>query len=275
MTYTQSLQRLCQRGTDLDAVDRHGTTLLIKAARDDDTETIQILLDHGANINLFDRDNSTALAEACYQLHIKSVQLLLQHGACLQPSGPFGENLLFVVVDLDWKGQDVSVVLKIMEMLIEHGEDVQSLDESKNTLRDRVLLHLSDAQSIHPCTPETCFYEYILRFLNLIEQEICDQDLRWSDSYIAECEYDLKRSVRTNDEESHRMDRIHSLSPEVMEIILGHANTRDISNKSYDALRALRAKGVHFSPDIHSASSDSVFRKILRMPSQCTISSAF
>lgn len=72
---------LLLRVEDLNARNRHGTTLLMKAACYGDAEIVRLLLVHGADPNVTRNDKFTALALAAFFGHAETVKTLLEFGA--------------------------------------------------------------------------------------------------------------------------------------------------------------------------------------------------
>lgn len=76
-----TVARLLLRVDDLNARNRHGTTLLMKAACYGDAQIVRQLLVHGADPNLTRNDNFTALALAAFFGHEETVKTLMEFGA--------------------------------------------------------------------------------------------------------------------------------------------------------------------------------------------------
>jgi hypothetical protein len=66
---------------DLNARNRHGTTVLMNAARYGQAQIVRLLLEHGADPNLTRNDKFTALALAAFFGHTETVKILLEFGA--------------------------------------------------------------------------------------------------------------------------------------------------------------------------------------------------
>ena len=77
----ETVARLLPRVGDLNACNRHGTTLLMKAACYGDAQIVRLLLVHGADPNLRRNDKFTALALAAFFGHAESVKTLMEFGA--------------------------------------------------------------------------------------------------------------------------------------------------------------------------------------------------
>lgn len=77
----EAVQRLLQRGAEVDACDDCRWTAMMRAAMNGHTPVVQLLLDHGADINARDKGGYTALMVAAANGYIDTVQLLLARGA--------------------------------------------------------------------------------------------------------------------------------------------------------------------------------------------------
>jgi hypothetical protein len=76
----EEVERLLPRA-DLNARNRHGTTVLMNAARCGQAQIVRLLLEHGADPNLTRNDKFTALALAAFFGHTETVKILLEFGA--------------------------------------------------------------------------------------------------------------------------------------------------------------------------------------------------
>lgn len=77
----EEVERLLPRAADLDARNRHGTTMLMNAARGGHAQVVRLLLEHGADPNVTRNDKFTALALAAFFGHMDTVKILLEFGA--------------------------------------------------------------------------------------------------------------------------------------------------------------------------------------------------
>ncbi len=77
----EALARLLQRGININARNRHGTTLLMQAARCGHAQIVRLLLEYGADPNLMRNDKFTALALAAFFGHTETVKTLMEFGA--------------------------------------------------------------------------------------------------------------------------------------------------------------------------------------------------
>lgn len=77
----EEVERLLPRAADLNARNRHGTTMLMNAARGGHAQVVRLLLEHGADPNVTRNDKFTALALAAFFGHMDTVKILLEFGA--------------------------------------------------------------------------------------------------------------------------------------------------------------------------------------------------
>ena len=77
----ETLAHLLPRVVDVNTRNRHGTTVLMKAARCGHTQIVRVLLEHGADPNLMRNDKFTALALAAFFGHTETVKTLMEFGA--------------------------------------------------------------------------------------------------------------------------------------------------------------------------------------------------
>ena len=93
---TATVNALLATGSDVNAKDRNGETVLILAAKYGHTDVVKALLAKGADINMKDRHshNRTALILAVDNGHIDTVKALLAEGADLNAIDEFGETAL-------------------------------------------------------------------------------------------------------------------------------------------------------------------------------------
>ncbi|HET6977967.1 MAG TPA: ankyrin repeat domain-containing protein [Pyrinomonadaceae bacterium] len=75
------LAQLLPRVADINARNRNGMTLLMKAAACGHAEVVRLLLDHGADPNVTRNDGFTALALAAFFGHTETVKVLMEFGA--------------------------------------------------------------------------------------------------------------------------------------------------------------------------------------------------
>lgn len=78
------IERLLQRGHDIEARTENGLTALhIAAEIEDEPGSVQALLEHGADVSALDENGDTPLSMAVSLGNLESVKLLVQYGACV------------------------------------------------------------------------------------------------------------------------------------------------------------------------------------------------
>lgn len=84
---TAKVIEFLNRGMDVNTADRQGTTLLMMAARNGNTEVVKSLLASRANVNRRNQYGDTALSLAALNGKLDTAKLLIDHKADLNPSG--------------------------------------------------------------------------------------------------------------------------------------------------------------------------------------------
>jgi len=82
-----ALERLLGEGLDIDAVDEHGQTALMNAAREGRTDVVTWLIAHGADLNHTAKFHLTALMLAVVNRRVAIVKALAAAGADLLVRG--------------------------------------------------------------------------------------------------------------------------------------------------------------------------------------------
>ena len=77
----EQLRRILPRVADINARNRHGVTVLMRAACHGHVRMVRALLDHGADPNVARNDKFTALALAAFFGHTETVKTLIDRGA--------------------------------------------------------------------------------------------------------------------------------------------------------------------------------------------------
>ena len=164
--YLDLVKILLEHGADVNSTTGdYDYTALMYASKYEHIKIVQILLKHGADVNIQNRNGFTALIYASERGYSKIVGMLLEHGADINQLSNFGENALMIAINqkyvsldditktvkilLDYKvnvniknKKDGSTALmsalkldysKIVEMLLEHGADVNEKDNNGTT----------------------------------------------------------------------------------------------------------------------------------------------
>lgn len=106
---------------------RDGQTMLMEAAEQGHNMTVQLLLESGADVNSVTEDGISALSLAIFFSHIDVVRLLLDSGAEIDNEyGYLGCPLVSAVAA-------TSNNVAMVKLLLEHGADVNVMDDSRGT----------------------------------------------------------------------------------------------------------------------------------------------
>ena len=98
---TDTVYQLLQEGVDVNAVDRRGTTPLMRASILGRDRIVCLLLDAGANARCKDKGGYTAVHRACAGSHLIVVQLLINHDrTLLNQASKFKETPLIVATEV-------------------------------------------------------------------------------------------------------------------------------------------------------------------------------
>ena len=112
----EPLQRLLDRGANIEGTDDEGTTVLIATARSGDRESLEMLLARGADIHSVSTGLGTALSAAASEGNEECLRVLLDHGGDPnQDCGEWGTALQAAADAAD---------LDCINMLLEAGADV-------------------------------------------------------------------------------------------------------------------------------------------------------
>lgn len=77
----KNVEKLIEKGAEINKPDKYGFTPLIWAVSNENIEIINMLLEQGANINFVNKDGGSALWYAVTNQRVKALELLLSKGA--------------------------------------------------------------------------------------------------------------------------------------------------------------------------------------------------
>lgn len=112
--HAEVVRLLIQQGAEVDVADSYGTTALIVAATAGHAEVVALLLEHGADPKAQDSSGGSPLVNAAFFGRTQAVQALLSKMPPLEKQD--GEELLLLVAGLGHGN--------ILDALIAHGVDV-------------------------------------------------------------------------------------------------------------------------------------------------------
>jgi len=171
---TKATRLLLEYGADVHALDGNHSTSLHLASRIGNAEVARLLLEHGAVVDARDNKDSTPLHVASQRGNAEVARLLLEHGANINARNKEDQtpqHLLLAMwigrrLDIDSirffieRGADVDVVdknhstllhrasyngnVKVAQLLLEHGANVNMRNEEGHTPLHRVLAGLDD-----------------------------------------------------------------------------------------------------------------------------------
>ena len=160
------IRHLFKYGISPDLKDRNGKTALHRAIlKEVNSQTFVELLEHGVNMEIEDIDNKSPLLLAIEQSKYEFVKTLLRYGANPnhQRNDGFGSTLLHEAC-LNGK-------LSLTKILLEHGADVNALDNHKQTPINLAII-------------EGNFDEQKIEVIKKLLQNGANVNLKDSDGYI-------------------------------------------------------------------------------------------
>ncbi|KAL5592757.1 hypothetical protein FOBRF1_013065 [Fusarium oxysporum] len=119
------LQRLLEKGANIEARDDNGRTSLWRAAQNGHEAVVELLLEKGAVIETMDDNDQTPLLWAAGEGHKAVVELLLEKGADIDAKDKYGQKPL-------WRALD-NRHMAIVELLLKKGANVETMDNNGQT----------------------------------------------------------------------------------------------------------------------------------------------
>jgi ankyrin repeat protein len=114
---TSIVKLLLEKGTDVDALDSDGMTVLICAVIFGHEEMVRLLLENGADIEISSKGN-TALIAAAMQNGEHIVRQLLDHGAEIEAKNDAGYTALHIA--------SAHAYVKVVQLLLDAGADINT-----------------------------------------------------------------------------------------------------------------------------------------------------
>ena len=138
---SQILERMLDRGWDVDELDAIGATPLHSAANGGSLNAVQFLLARGANINAIRGENDSLRGSYFTPLHLavlnrnsEIVEVLLKNGAKTEVKDREGKTPLMTLHPVPNSGEKETA--RIFQLLIAAGSDVDAVDRDGRTLKD-------------------------------------------------------------------------------------------------------------------------------------------
>lgn len=113
----QALQSIASSAA-IDAMQSDGTTALLHAVYQGDTDLVAALLNAGADASHMNEYGAAAISETAMQGNVAILRLLLEHGADANQANPEGETALMIAAR--------SGNLAAAELLLDHGADINA-----------------------------------------------------------------------------------------------------------------------------------------------------
>ena len=110
------IEWLLDNGTDIETMEHHGGTALIRAGWHNDPKVMFILIDHGANVRAKDEYGYTVLHTAMARHQLDTIEMLIALGADIHAGDDFGNTPLH-------KAASGSRGSEIADMLVGLGAD--------------------------------------------------------------------------------------------------------------------------------------------------------
>lgn len=133
---TQIITLLLEKGANINAEYAHQTPLFL-AAMYGQENAVKLLLEKGANTEIKDNDGETALHRAAVICSKNIVTLLLTHNANVNATTKSGATPLAYVAYSNLGNDKTENLVKIAELLLTHGTDIEITDDNGWTVLHR------------------------------------------------------------------------------------------------------------------------------------------
>jgi ankyrin repeat protein len=119
------LKALLDHGTDFNARDKNGETLLMYAAEYGYSRSVGLLLERGADVHIPNARGDTALYFACLGGDVTTIRSLIEHGADVNQADKEGYTPLMIVANDDHS--------RAVAFLLDHGASMAARDRKGST----------------------------------------------------------------------------------------------------------------------------------------------
>ena len=135
----EAIEQHVAAGTDLNAKEPEGSTLLILAAFLGQTEAAGLLVKNGAELEARNNDGSTALLTAAFFCHSETVELLLESGADVNAKNNAGQTPLDTV-SAEW-GPEVEGIYTYFAETFQLQLDLEKIESTRPVVADILRKH--------------------------------------------------------------------------------------------------------------------------------------
>ena len=163
----QSVKLLIESGADVNLPAAFGVTALMNAAWGGHTKCLAMLIDAAADVNACDCDGQTALMSACRTAQENCAQLLLKAGAKVNDRDKNGNSALTIAIEkfcdcATMKCLEMWAPIKVVQLLLEKGSDVNLQLADGRTVQDIILETLEALPLQHGCHTSIAFLVKLL-----------------------------------------------------------------------------------------------------------------
>jgi hypothetical protein len=131
------VQRLLEKGADVEAKDGKGWTALLKAVHNGHEAVVKLLIENGADIKVRDGKGWTALLKAVDKGHDTVVKVLIENGADVEAKDGYGCTALLRAAS---HGHDA-----VVKVLLENGANIEAKDAKGSTAISKAIEKGHDA----------------------------------------------------------------------------------------------------------------------------------